>query len=108
MPTRPDDSFYMEVAATDEDFSDTIVPDGETWEIEEFAGNAAYLDDTVVCLIWDPAGGNDLLACTHGDDTIALDVAVLGDGVKVIRLALTNDTSVARIMGASWEARDVT
>jgi hypothetical protein len=105
---RPEDNFYLEVASESEEFSDTIIPDGDTWEIEEFRGNAAYLDDTVVSLIWDPAGANDLIACTHGDGTTSLDINFTGDGVKVLRLALTNDTLVARELGAIWEGRDVT
>lgn len=108
MPARPADSFYIEVASESEEFSDTIIPDGDTWEIEEFKGAAAYLDDTVVALIWDPAGANDLLACTHGDGATDLDISLTGDGVKVLRLALTNDTLVARELGATWQGRDVT
>ena len=73
MPARPEDSLYMEVAATTEEVSDTIVPDGETWEVDEFTGNAAYLDDTIVCLVWDPAGANSILGCTHGDAKSDLD-----------------------------------
>ncbi len=98
----------QEVAATDEAISDTVIPDGETWEITRFAGSAAYLDDTIVCLVWDRGGGGEeIITCTHGDQNLAYNeesVQRTGDGVKKLAIVLTNDTGVARIMSGCWEA----
>ena len=96
---------YKDVAALDEETKDTVVPNGEIWEVVEFVGASCYLDDAVVCLIWDPAGDNEIVACTHGDTKNEPFYKVTGDGVKVFRIALTNDTNQARVLGAKWDAK---
>ena len=99
------DSKYADVAALSMVAKDTTVPNGETWEINLFQGSAAYLDGTDVCLIWDPAGADVILACTHGDTRSSLFKKVTGDGTKVLRIELTNDTDTPYIMGAAWEGQ---
>jgi hypothetical protein len=101
------DSFYRDVGAQDELTSDWVVPDGEMWEIINFCGSAAYLDDTVVSLVFDPTGANEIIVCTHGDANLSPNRKVTGNGTKVLRIVLTNDTSVPRILGASWTAKKV-
>lgn len=103
------DSYYVEVAALTEVSSDTVVPNGETWEVMLFDGSAAYLDDTTVSIVWDYGGaGETILAATHGDvqDRTIVE-QVTGDGVKKLSIVLTNDTSAARVLGAHWEAQKV-
>ena len=98
----------QEVAASSEAISDTVIPDGETWEITRFAGSAAYIDDTIVCLVWDRGGGGEeIITCTHGDQNLEYNeeaVQRTGDGIKKLAIVLTNDTGVARIMSGCWEA----
>lgn len=98
-------SKFSDVPALDEVVDDFVIPNGELWEIRKFQGSASYLDDTAVSLVWDPAGAAEILACTHGDSSYNLGAQVTGDGTKVLRLVLSNDTNVARIMGGAWEAR---
>ena len=100
-----DDRYYTEVAALTEETKDTIIPNGEVWQIREFAGTAAFLDDTAACLIWDPAGANELIDCTHGEKTSELDEKLTGDGIKVLRISWQNDTNTPRVLGGSWEGR---
>ena len=99
------DTLYKDVAGLSEVTTDIVVPNGEIWLIHKFTGAASSHDDTAVCVIWDPAGVNEIVTCTHGDATHDINKKVTGDGVKVIRLRLTNDTSSARIIGGSWEAK---
>jgi hypothetical protein len=103
--TPHDDKLTMEVAALSEETSDTLIPNGEVWQIREFVGTAAYLDDTAACIIWDPAGTPEILDCTHGDKTADLDEQLTGDGVKVLRISLQNDTNTARVLSGKWEGR---
>lgn len=100
-----DGRLFLDVAALSEEVADTVIPNGETWEVRRFQGIAAYLDDTAACLIWDPSGSNDLLGCTHGDTVLDFAFSCVGDGVKVLRISLQNDTNTARVLGAQWEAR---
>jgi hypothetical protein len=95
-----------DVAGLDEITDDQIPAAGKVWRIERFVGAGAYLDDTIVCLIWDADGTPDILDCTHGDATHDLDIRITGDGVKVLRLALQNDTNDAHIMAGSYVAKE--
>jgi hypothetical protein len=101
-----EDKLYVEVDALSEETKDTLIPNGETWQIKEFAGSAAFIDDTVSCIVWDPAGTPRILDCTHGEKkTGNLNEMLVGDGVKVLRISLQNDTNTARVLGCKWEGR---
>jgi len=97
----------VDVAALSEEVADTVIPNGETWEVFNFRGAAAYLDDTAACLIWDPAGVPEILACTHGDGTFEPEFSCVGDGVKAIRISLQNDTNTGRVLSGEWKARKI-
>jgi hypothetical protein len=99
---------YKDVAGLSEEVLDVVVPTGKTWEVFHFTGSAAYLDDTVACLVWDPTGTPEIIDCTHGDKDTRSVFEVTGDGTKVLRISLQNDTNTARVMGAQFEARDIT
>jgi hypothetical protein len=102
-----DGKLYVEVGALSEETHDTIIPNGETWQIREFTGTAAFLDDTASCIIWDPAGVNQILDCTHGEKQSFIDEVLTGDGVKVLRISLQNDTNTPRVLGGTWEGRSI-
>jgi hypothetical protein len=102
-----------DVPALDSIVGDVVPANGKVWRITKFTGNGAYLDDTVVCLLWDADGADadpvrvpDLIACTHGDMNQDLDITITGDGVKVLRLALQNDTNDPHVMGGTYKAKE--
>ena len=95
-----------DVAGLDNLTDDQVPANGKIWRIRKFIGSGAYLDDTTVCLTWDPDGTPDILACTHGDSDIALDIQITGDGVKKLRLELINDTVNSHIISGSYKARE--
>jgi hypothetical protein len=97
----------LDVGALSEEVDDTIIPDGETWEVFEFQGVASYLDDTASCLVWDATGTPELLECTHGDGSFEPEFSCVGDGVKVLRISLQNDTNTGRVMSGKWKARKI-
>lgn len=102
------DRFYKDVAAYDDAQSDTVVPDGETWEVVRFHGNGAYLDDTAAELWWDKGGSEEaLLAATHGDADMLVEAMVTGNGTRKLSIILTNDTSSAHVLGGRWDANEV-
>ena len=99
------DSLFASVASYDEETSETVVPNGETWIVRAFAGSASRLDDNVASLVWDYGGaGETILAATHGDAVIHLAETITGDGSKILAIVLTNDTGAARVMGGQWQA----
>lgn len=102
------DTFFKAVSSYDEEHSDTVVPSGKTWLVVAFTGCAAQVPGTIVKLIWDPAGSTpEILAATHGDVSMILNRQITGDGTKVLRLQLENDTGGTETLGGQWEAQGV-
>lgn len=100
---RVSDSHFASVPGGTSVNSETLVPDGETWEISEFVGSAAYVDNAEVKLCW----GAELLASTHGDARIELDRQIVGDGVTKLCIVLDNAAANARSLGGQWRGRKV-
>jgi len=94
---------YKTVAADDTEQLDYTVTNGKTLSISEFAGNAATSTDVKVEIIWDPAGTPDILLSTHNDAQPQKTTKTFsGNGSKVMRVLLTNDSSTAETIGAYW------
>ncbi len=101
---RVGESVYQTVPPNGEITSEIVIPDGEIWHIRHFQGSAAYLSDTVVCLIWDRGeAGEIILGATHGDADIQVDQELVGDGVKVIVIVIDNGSPKLQTMGVSWD-----
>jgi hypothetical protein len=100
MTGRIENRFYREVAgnATLED--DYVIADGETLHLNEIGGNAAGIEDTLVKLVWDPVGENKTLLTTHGDTVQNAIGEYTGNGVKIIRTVLVNNSSLPQSLGA--------
>jgi len=101
---RVGESVYRAVPANSEITSEVIIPAGEIWHIRHFQGSAAYLSDTVVCLIWDRGeAGEIILGATHGDADAPIDLELTGDGIKAIVIVIDNGSPKSQTMGAAWE-----
>ncbi len=100
---RIDRNKYEAVASGTAVTDDVIVPDGESWEIRTFTGNAAYVSDVAVCLVWDRGGSaEEVLAATHGDATITVGREITGDGTKKLSIMLDNQSSETHTIGAGY------
>ena len=98
------DQLFADVNGNTVQTSETVVPVGETWEVQKFVGAGAYLSDVEVKLIWDYGGASpEILASTHGDANIVMARQLVGDGVKKLALALENDTAAQHTVGGLWE-----
>lgn len=100
-------TFFKAVASYDEEHDDTVIPNGAKWIVCSFTGCGAQTPGTIVKLIWDPAGTPEVLAATHGDVSMILNKQITGDGSKVLRLQLENDTGSIETIGGQWEAQDM-
>jgi hypothetical protein len=96
-------SKYEEVPATSTVTHDYVVADGATLYLFEIGGNARGTNNSNVEVIWDPDGENRVLMATYGDSRVPSEEALLGDGVKKVRIQITNNTAVALAMGG-WFA----
>ncbi len=113
MSTSKNKRISGDVPSLDDIKDDQVPGNGKVWRITEFCGNVAYLNDTVACLVWDADGPDatppraaDIIACTHGDANQVLDETITGDGVKILRLVLQNDTDDPHVMAASYRAKE--
>jgi hypothetical protein len=98
-----EDSLYTDVPALSVQAQSVVIPDGVKWEIRLFVGNAAYLDDIHVRLVWDYGGaGEEIIVATHGDMEFQLVRVLQGDGVKKLAIVLDNATLADRVVGAAW------
>jgi len=87
-----------------EDSSGVIVPNGETWEIGFWYGNANPFRDTHVMLVWDYLGTTEeILALTYTSEYRYLGRTLTGDGVKQLSIVLVNDSAGTERLGAGYE-----
>ena len=94
---------YVSVLTRTIAVEESVIPDGERWEIQRFIGNGAYLPNVTVSLVWDRGEpGEEILAATHGDAEIDVLRVLVGDGVKKLEVVLQNDSNEGQTIGGSW------
>lgn len=100
---------YLLVAANWEEAFWEIIPNGDTWELDFFRGNAGYDANTSVAVVWDYEGVSpQIIVNTHGELEQSLDgAAFTGDGVKKLGLVLVNNLPDAIVLGAEVKGRKV-
>ena len=92
------------VAAESSETLNYVVPDGQKIVFVSFIGSAAYKDSIKVEIIWNEEGTPELLFCTHGDITCPGDeTEYVGDGVKTIKIKLTNASLQSETIMGRWE-----
>jgi len=68
--------------------------------LERIGGTAIPSDPHVIVkIIMDPNGDNELLLATNSESDQQTARKLIGDGVKVMRIVLDNQTSTSKIMG---------
>ena len=94
---------YHDVAATTTSNYDYLVPDGKTIYLEELGGDAAINNPNVLVKIeWDPAGTPECVMVTSGDTVQNTKKSFAGDGVKVLRIVLDNQSATTQSIGAYY------
>ena len=101
------DEAFESVAAYSTTTRDQVIPNGETWQVSEFQGSAAYSPDASAKVIWDRTGTPDVLASTHGDATFILMRNCAGDGTKKLSIVLDNQTANEQLLGGKYIATRV-
>lgn len=96
--------FYKNVAASTSEALDYIPDDGERLLLVNIGVSSSSVPDSVVCLLWDPAGDNDVIISGHSEVVQRdVDLELLGDGIKILRICLVNDLTEPTYMGAFWQ-----
>ena len=92
--------YWQTVAANDVDDKVWVVPDGETWILQEVDGSGAG-QNAIVCILWD----GDILFCTISSLIMSFDRKLVGDGIKELKIVLDNGTDSSQPMGIRFNAR---
>lgn len=93
--------FYKNVAASTSEASDYIPADGERLLLVNVGVSSSSVPSTVVCILWDPAGDNEVIISGHSETAQRdVDIELIGDGIKILRMCLVNDLTEPTYMGA--------
>ena len=98
--------YNQSVESGTQDDLDTIIPNGETWEIISWVGSADPTRDTEVCIVWDRGGaGEEKVVLTHGSTVSNVGREFTGDGVKKLSSCLINDSNDTIGLGIQYFIR---
>lgn len=95
--TQKEHRYYASVAATSESTSDYVIPNGKTLALDEFGASPAT--DCIVEIIWDATGTPDVLLSTASEASQHTFRELAGNGVKVLRVKLINNSAVSKTIG---------
>lgn len=91
--------FYKSVAPYTTDSLDYTPANNEVVYPEVLGGDSPLSPDARVVIVWDPTGVNKIIFCTYMSASTLSYEALIGDGVKVLRINLINNTSDTKEMG---------
>lgn len=94
--------FYQDVSSLSEESDDFILPNGDRLAFTQFGGDASVDVNVRVEIIWDADGTPEILFATHNSNVQSSIRELVGDGVKVLRIKLTNDSLSSHIIGAYY------
>ena len=93
--------FYQQVDPYTVVTQDLSVPSGKTLKITGMGGDASPAEEGVdASIIWDPAGVNQIVMFIRSGVNHDANDSFVGGSGKVIRIQLSNQTSVAKTLGA--------
>lgn len=96
--------FYKQVPASSSEQYDYVPANGEKLRIINVGVSSSSIPDTTACIAWDAAGTPDIIISSYGEakhQDIIKDV--VGDGIKILRINLTNDLTEPTYMGGFWQ-----
>ena len=98
--------FYRNVSASTTETSDYTPANGEKILVIRAGANCADTPDTNICIVWDPGGAQQEIIMSCYRDVNHEDIAkeYTGDGTRVLRIQLVNDTAESSYMGGYVQA----
>ena len=93
---------YGSVAAYSSVTEDYTVTNAKELSLHEMGADAVNSADIKVEIFWDAAGANTLLFVTHGSNVERTLQKLTGNGTKVLRIKLTNDSAQSESIGGYW------
>ncbi len=99
--------FYKQVAGSTTETEDYIPASGEKIFIVNLGCSSSSTPDTVTCIVWDADGTPEILMSSYNEarhDNV--NIEIVGDGIKVLRICLINDLTEPTYMGGFWEGTE--
>ena len=91
---------YQSVAPFSQAQHDHVIPAGQVLFLNEIGGSSIPSDiNAKVTIVFDPVGTTEMLLATGAEARQSTTKRFDGDGIKVIRILLDNQTATAKIMG---------
>jgi hypothetical protein len=106
VPTRYDknERFYKNVAASSSDNFDYVPADGEILTIINVGVSSSSVPSTISCIAWDADGTPEIIISSYGESNqLGIEKVLTGNGVKVLRINLTNDLTESAYLGGFWQ-----
>lgn len=101
------DRFYKLVPANNSESQDVIPTDGQKIQIVNMGISSSSSPDTVGCIVWDAEGDPEVLISSHSEIVHSnVNIEIIGNGVKKLRIHLSNDLSEDTYMGGFWEGEE--
>jgi len=98
-------SHFQSVPASSVSNSDYIIPNGSILLIEKIGADCPQSGSNhgnFVKIIWDPSGINQILFSTSSPNFVLRESEFIGDGVKILRISLSNRSLIALNMGGYY------
>jgi hypothetical protein len=99
--------FKQIVEAASTVYDDVTIPSGKTWRVRFCEGHANYQGTTSVSIIWDRRGTPDTLSLTYGDVYRETNIDLVGDGVKMLSIRLSNGSVNPVELFGAYEATEL-
>ena len=97
--------FYKVVAASSSETDDYVPANGENVFLVNAGLSSSTAPQTSTCIIWDADGTPEVVVSSYGEvSQDNINKTFVGDGVKVMRICLTNDLTESTYMGGFWQA----
>lgn len=97
---------YYKVLGANSSETDEFIPPSGTYYISALGGSSSASPDTLVEIIWDFGGTEEILFATHNDSNQNVNIELPGDGAKILAIRLTNDQGVPDTLGGFWTGSD--
>jgi hypothetical protein len=89
------------------DWTDVIVPNGETWVVRGAEAAGPDLDGTNMAIVWDRTGTPEVLFLSYGTSSQAVEKSVVGNGTKRLSIRLQNKSLLALDLFCRYHAEKV-
>ena len=91
---------YKNVGASSSEQLDYVPANGQKVFMVNMGLSSSQVPDTAACIVWDADGTPELLMTSYSEIVHNnVNITIIGDAVKILRIHLTNDLNEPAYMG---------